>query len=320
MGPLSTVLVAVFLAHHGAFALRVQQQAAACPNPLGLSSIWTRPLLDTGDLVDIKESEDCIASMSKSRVSVIHTPITWIHLHNFGGTFMCQEAHKQGLMTGPNNCNVKGDECSSKEDDHVYCKARGQYGFSAIEREVQDEDLECTDRLYGVMLRDPIAGARTTFTHNKFDGVDKDRIFRALRNGESEVLAHTGHKCLPKWDTYQHFDNFATRVLSSKYNTPAGKMTRHHLEKAKARLRSMSVVMILEDLGNHLPQLETVFGWDLSEVDVGKKTNFHPQNELDNAFSEEEEDFLRNVNHLDYELYAFGASLAQNLTADAQMQ
>lgn len=277
-------------------------------------------MFDTGDLVDIMESEACIASMRKSRIPVITTPITWLHLHNFGGTFMCQEAHMQGLTTGPVNCNVKeGDICSSK-DHRVYCKARGQYGFSAIEREVQDEDLECTDRLYGVMLRDPIAGARSTFTQNRFDGVDKDRIFRALRNGESEVPAHKGHGCLPDWDTYQHFDNFATRVLSSKYHIPAGKMTWHHLEKAKARLRSMSVVMILEDLGDHLPQLETTFGWDLSEVDVGTRENSHPQNTLDNAFSEEEEDFLRNVNHLDYELYAFGVSLAQNLTAEAQKQ
>merc|ERR1712194_158240 len=169
-------------------------------------------------------------------------------------------------------------------------------------------------------LQDPIAGARSTFINNKFDDVDKNRIFRALRNGESEGIAHTGHKCLPDWDTYQHFDNFATRVLSSNHNIPAGKMTRHHLEKAKARLRIMNVVLILEDLGNHLPQLEAIFDWDMSKVEVGKPANTHSQNELGNAFSDEEVIFLRNVNQFDYELYAFGVSLAQNLTAEAQKQ
>merc|ERR1719356_1182654 len=105
------------------------------------------------------ESEDCIASMPKSRVAVIQAPIIWTHLHNFGGTFMCQEARKQGLTTGPINCNFNGDGCSSTKEHRVHCKDRGQYNFSSIERELQDEDLECTDRLYGIMLRDPIAGA-----------------------------------------------------------------------------------------------------------------------------------------------------------------
>lgn len=41
------------------------------------------------------------------------------------------------------------------------------------------------------------------------------------------------HFCLPPFDTYQHFDNFAVRSLSGDYDVPPGEMTTQHLEKAK---------------------------------------------------------------------------------------
>lgn len=41
------------------------------------------------------------------------------------------------------------------------------------------------------------------------------------------------HFCLPPFDTFQHFDNFATRSLSGDYDVPVGEVTRQHLEKAK---------------------------------------------------------------------------------------
>ena len=48
---------------------------------------------------------------------------------------------------------------------------------------------------------------------------------------ESRNLAF--HFCLPPFDTYQHFDNFAVRTLSGDYDVAPGEVTRQHLEKAK---------------------------------------------------------------------------------------
>ena len=43
-------------------------------------------------------------------------PIVWVHLHNFGGTYLCLEAMRQGEHTPPNGdwpgCLVDGDGCS----------------------------------------------------------------------------------------------------------------------------------------------------------------------------------------------------------------
>jgi hypothetical protein len=238
--------------------------------------------------------------------------IIWVHLHNFAGTTMCQEARRQGERAPAIgfNCNFPGDICSAPADKRVHCKQRQGKSFSSMERAVTDEDLECNDKLYGTMLREPLAGAKSTFVNNDFDHVDKASILSAMSQGLSEVSAHTVHKNLPEWDTYHHFDNFATRTLSGDYMIPAGMMERRHLDKAKSRLENMDVVLILEELGDHTVQLETMFGWNMNHR-MGNK-NSHSLTQLASVFTNEEEAELRRVNRLDYELYEFGKSLAAN--------
>jgi hypothetical protein len=225
---------------------------------------------------------------------------------------MCQEASSQGesVHLDGNNCNFPGDLCTAPADKQVHCQQRQGFSFSSMERAVTDEDLECNDKLYGTMLREPLAGAKSTFVNNDFDDVDKASILAAISEGLSNVSAHTVHEQLPDWDTYHHFDNFATRTLSGDYMVPAGMMETKHLEKAKSRLQSMDVVMILEELGNHTTQLETIFGWNMNHT-IGKK-NSHSSDLLDSVFTDEEEALMRKVNRLDYDLYAFGKSLAAN--------
>jgi hypothetical protein len=247
--------------------------------------------------------------------------IIWIHLHNSAGTTMCQLARQQGELTPRDvsdvayegtNCNVAPDQCSKTEAYQVHCELRSGFTFSAIERALTEEDLKCNDKFYGIMMRDPLYNSRSTLVNN-FAPDQKRRILSAIRNGESAVSTGMVHGCLPEWDNYQHFDNFATRTLSGDYMVPAGMMKRAHLEKAKSRLHTMDVVLILEELRDHSVQLRAVFGWNIT--DAFDDYNSHS---TDQAFTEEEEEFLRTVNHLDYELYDFAASLAANRSAAAR--
>lgn len=244
--------------------------------------------------------------------------ILWVHLHNFGGTFMCQEARSQRESTGQNNCNIKGDGCS-QETNLLGCGQRGKYSFSAIERSVKDGDFNCSDTLYGVMLRDPIAGMRSTMVQDAF-GKQKNDIIEALRNKRAvnnfANPGHSGHSCLPFGDNYQHFDNFMTRSLSGNYNSPPGQVSSKDFEEAKARLRQMNVILIMEEMNYHLPQLRSTFKWDIPNSDTLKKANSHPNRLIEQAFTPDEEKFLRNTDmSFDYELYEYGKQLAKQLTA-----
>merc|ERR1712183_585921 len=147
------------------------------------------------------------------------------------------------------------------------------------------------------------------------------RIFKAIREGAAEYSSweksSRRQTCLPEWDTFHHFDNFATRTLSGDYMVPAGMMELKHLEKAKSRLRDMDVVLILEELAVHSVQLEVTFKWkDASEI-ATHKANAHDKQKLAKVFNQTEEEFLRAHNQLDYQLYEYARSLAANLTAAA---
>merc|ERR1712137_410978 len=115
----------------------------------------------------------------------------------------------------------------------------------------------------GTMLREPLSALQSVLNHDRFDKV---AILETLRGcSEKAPAKHFMYQppsklfssvlpCLPAWDTYQHFDNFATRTLAGAYaQAPCG-ITRSHLEAAKSQLQRMSVLTILEELSAHLPQ------------------------------------------------------------------
>mmetsp|Transcript_63389 Transcript_63389/g.138019 ORF Transcript_63389/g.138019 Transcript_63389/m.138019 type:complete len:347 (-) Transcript_63389:427-1467(-) len=246
--------------------------------------------------------------------------VLWLHLHNFGGTSICAEAALQGEAVGPENCNVPPDLCSVIPSERVSCgnRSAGGYSFTAIERTLLEEDFACSaDMLYGVMLRDPLAGAASTYVANSFGLELKWDIFESFRTGVPPT-GHGPHPCLPEWDTYQHMDNYATRTLSGNYFAPPGKLTRTDLEVAKQRLSRMDVVLILEELVDHAPQLQATLGWNVSSLqEQAPKKNSHPS-ALNTTFTGEEIEFLRRANSLDYELYEHGRNLARQLTLAAQ--
>jgi len=248
-------------------------------------------------------------------------PIIWVHLHNFAGTFICEEAQAQGEripMPLIENCNVRegGEVCSQQSGRHL-CKNRAQSGYSLtmIERDLEDDDF-CDEALMGVIMRDPVAACLSTIRANLFD---KEALLKMLADGQVTAYNRSADHdsgCLPNWDTYQHFDNFATRSLGGGYMAKLGQVTREHLSVAKKRLQRMDVLMILEELRQHMRQLPTVFGWDVSAASSGQKKNSHDSDKYDEVvFTEEEETFLREINKLDYELYSFARDLAANITA-----
>eukprot|EP00971_Amphidinium_carterae_P021142 417461-Amphidinium_carterae.1 len=161
---------------------------------------------------------------AKERVNV-RKPIFWVHLHNFAGTFVCREAHKQEEVIPKEKnpewvgCLMPGEGCS-QDKRRAHCKKRlsDGYSFSMAERDVDDEDF-CDDMLTGIILRDPIAAAESTLLSNQFK---KAPLMYALRQ-QAKATKYIPHvDCLPPWDTYQHFDNFATRSLGDGYKVGLG--------------------------------------------------------------------------------------------------
>lgn len=249
--------------------------------------------------------------------------VLWVHLHSYGGTTICDLARAHGEKVSPpkDNCNMMPDGCSTPKAFRIPCRKRAvstQYTFSAVERVLDEDDLKCSggsqNMLFGIMLRDPVAGLKSTLIGNEFE---KGIILQTLRS--HVVMRNLAfHFCLPPFDTYQHFDNFAVRTLSGDYDVAPGEVTRQHLEKAKGVLSKLDVVLIMEDLTDHLAQLRAVFGWD---VDVDRSVwHSHWHRIPKNVFSVQEAAFLKEVNHLDYELYEFAQTLARQLTAQAQQR
>lgn len=246
-------------------------------------------------------------------------PVLWVHLHNFAGTFICEEAMHQGELGPPNSytswpgCLMPGDDCSTTGQSRSLCedRARSPYTFTAVERDVEEKDF-CDQLLVGTMLRNPLAGVQSTLLANTFD---KAALLDVLRTGKVHEVPHK--PCLPDWDTYQHFDNFATRSLGGGYEAPPRGVTREHLERAKERLRRMDVVLILEELRLHLPQLSAVLGWDTAHLDSGRKSHGHNCRRKEAVLTANETEFLTSLNALDFELYEYANELADNLTAAA---
>ncbi|CAE7527056.1 unnamed protein product [Symbiodinium natans] len=289
----------------------------------------TRSPIDTTQLTQLPAvpSLPSLPLSPRQRGSFKHPRILWIHLHGYGGTTICDMARSQGekVARSQDNCNVMPDLCSTPKVFRTPCKKRAsslQYTFTAIERAVDDDDLSCLGSagsqmqptmLYGIMLRDPLAGIKSTWIGNE---LEKDMIVNAIRSRE-KPRNFQYHFCLPPFDTYQHFDNFAVRSLSGDYDVDPGAVTHWHLARAKEVLSKLDVILILEQLPDHMPQLHTVFGWD-GVTDNPFRSHRHriPKN----AMSPGEEAFLKKVNTFDYELYEFGKELALQRTLQAKLR
>jgi len=249
--------------------------------------------------------------------------IIWLHLHKYGGTTMCIFANKLGERCPTSNCNMPGDGPSEKNPrKQVLCKARvdsSSYTFSAVERFLVPGDLTCPEALSGTMLRDPLAAVKSHMAFHQYTAAEKAGLLRKLSVSGTGSLAmlQWSTNNVPEWDTYQHVDNFATRSLSGNYLSQPRAVTEHDLEKAKAALMRLDVVLVLEELSKHAAQLEHSFGWSLSEAAL--ESHHNSKKHKDDFFSQEEEEFVKAINVWDYKLYAFAQSLAANRTEQARL-
>lgn len=261
--------------------------------------------------------------------------VTWLHMHKFGGTFMTKMAGLQGEVFPPGsvNANWMPDFCSTPQGQRILCAERTSLGspsseisWSAMERELDEGDF-CEDAIMGTMLREPLGALQSVLSHDRFDKVAILETLRAC--SEKAPAKHFMYQppstvipamppCLPAWDTYQHFDNFATRTLAGAYSQAPCTITAFHLEAAKSQLQRMDVLVIMEELTEHLAQLQDIFRWNITLVQPWKKVNKKPEKRSDGAFSLEEMEFLKGLNAMDLELYEFAMSLALNMTGQAQ--
>lgn len=263
--------------------------------------------------------------------------VMWLHMHKFGGTFMTKMAGLQGEVFPPGNINANWmpDFCSTPQGQRILCVERSagtksaDISWSAMERELDEGDF-CDGALIGTMLREPLSALQSVLSHDRFDKVS---ILDTLRScSEQAPAVHFMYQppslenkssvpaCLPAWDTYQHFDNFATRVLAGAYAQPPCSINFSHLDAAKSQLRRMDVLTILEHLGEHLPQLQDIFHWNVTSVQPGKIVNRKPKRYVNNSteFTPPEMQFLKEVNAIDLALYEFAIELARTMTVRAQ--
>ena len=304
--------------------LDAHQRAPMTAIPQSINHVRQEPL---DNPISITASSRLPPMASRQPGNFKHPRILWIHLHGYGGTTICDMARSQGekVARAQDNCNIMPDLCSTPKVFRTPCKKRAsslQYTFTAIERAVDDDDLACVGHaasntgpvmLFGVMLRDPLAGIKSTWIGNE---LEKDLILTAIRT-QTRPKNFQYHFCLPPFDTFQHFDNFAVRTLSGDYDVAPGTVSRWHLTRAKEVLSKIDVVLILEQLTDHLPQLHAVFGWGLGMENPGRS---HRHRIPKNAMSPDEERYLRQINALDYELYEFGKDLALQRTAQARLR
>lgn len=263
--------------------------------------------------------------------------VTWLHMHKFGGTFITKMAGLQGEEFPPGNINANWmpDFCSTPQGQRILCAERTKPGsprsaitWSAIERELDEGDF-CEGAIMGTMLREPLSALQSVLSHDRFDKVAVLRTLEVC--AERAPAKHFMYQppsiampnvlpCLPAWDTYQHFDNFATRTLAGAYSQPPCGITTSHLEAAKSQLQRMDVITILEELTEHMPQLQDTFHWNISLVQPWKRVNRHPGEQAHKSvdeFTMDEMALLKRANAIDLELYQFAVSLARNMSNTA---
>lgn len=261
---------------------------------------------------------ELLAKQAKRRVPPGRRNVVWLHLHNMAGTMICQEALRQGeQVQWMVDCRWGVEDCFQLEHN-VGCETKAQstdITFSMLERPVQPQDFCQPKVLMGTILRDPVATMETAWRVHSFN---MESILSTLRTG-ALTEQEKAHPCLPAWDHFHHFDNFATRSLSGMYLVPPQGVTQQHLEVGLYVLRSMDVVLVLEDLKDNMAQLSATFGWDLSLLDPDKpvKSLGSDTAKEEKNFDQETAAYLTRVNQWDYALYRYARQRANELTQQA---
>ena len=156
---------------------------------------------------------------------------------------------------------------------------------------------------YITILREPVGRA---LSHFHFARSHADNRFHVEANQSGIIdFFESG--------IYRHLDNCQTRFLSGSElehllhgkEVPYGECTREMLEQAKANLRQLAAVCLLDRFDEGLMLLQHRFGWNnlfYSKLNVGK-------NNLSEDIAPEVRRCVESHNQLDAELYAYACKL-----------
>lgn len=268
---------------------------------------------DLGALVETGDDSNRFSfnlgnQQSKRNVGKINRdkPMLWLHIHKAGGTFMCEMAQLAGEhVVRPNeNCNLvdrDGYHQSGRPEYSISCQervelfSREHFSWGAIERELFASDHCWDDFKFGTLLRDP--GALILSFLNAEHDVNGE-FFASLKLALDSPTPAGPHQ----WPNWKMYDNFQTRLLSSSFDVPAGRINQTHLDAAKQLLDDhFDVVACLEDL----PRLRSTFfsslGWRPEMAShIGDMSNSCPH---DLKFTDEELALLKQLNKYDIQLY-----------------
>ena len=251
-----------------------------------------------------------------------------VHLHKAGGTLMCHLAKRAGEQV-PAWDWVYGANCNWMNHDDVgdsgfperfpNCStrraayAKHNWTYTQIERELTDDDLDCKDILYSVLVREPIELIESNINYEETENGGPGHTTgknASMRVGHMRELLSKGLQAAGNhWDKdpglqptlgWKFMDNMQVRLLGDALYVPPGHVTKNHLEIAKRRLSKFNLVAKLEDFEDPATRdpILTQMGWQVSFQDdkCNAKDHKDPLTHADKAW-------LKNLNKWDYELY-----------------
>jgi hypothetical protein len=270
--------------------------------------------------VSVSRSRDADGSSS----GVLHAgaaPLHYfLHLHKAAGSSICALASRNGEQTtSGKNCNgpskLLGFGCSKAHAEASSRSAAVQaselHGLTFVANECTAPADVMEDAVYATVIREPLERAASHFVYDQklgyghYDGITDFNVFV---NASSDQALRGAF-----------FSEFATRFYSGAtgpYDKPVG---RAELEKAKAKLHQLDVLVDLDgDVHGAMIKLGQAYGWSSTDLPEANRVSPEAAAAQHVTLSAAAHEKLRAANPLDLELYAYAQALAaQRLANDA---
>ena len=250
------------------------------------------------------------------------------HVHKTGGTTLCHMAKRNGERASSNNCNVgeKGTSfcwaCDREQAAALSSDAEASYLSSVPYTFGANECLAPLEPEAGVLtltsLREPLERAASHFF---YDLNDQGPLARKRTAGNCSsfncfVLQRMEHGDYQRY----HWHNYMTRFFSSTAH--AGPIGEAELERAKARLAGVDVLIDLADFEACMEPLKARLHWNDTRLDQAESMrNVHGGGTRTVKMSPKAHRKLTEANQLDLALYEhFRLAVARQHQARAERE